>query len=198
MRSMKKPEPGLFSIGHSSHLPEKFIELLKLHAIDVVADVRSQPYSKYAPQFNSPELKALLQRQGLKYLFMGKELGGRPEGDEFYDETGRVLYDRVAGSKLFCEGISRLEEGRQKFRVALMCSEEDPAVCHRYLLISRVLSERGIEIRHIRGDGQLQSQTDVAGPDESPDVSQPVLFPETEESTWKSLRSVLPNHKPLW
>src|SRR5829696_9023919 len=117
---------AILTIGHSNYSLEAFIELLRAHRIEVLVDVRSQPYSKYTPHFESRALKESLPAAGIKYLFMGKELGGRPDGDEFYDSEGFVLYSRLAESPLFLEGISRLESGmEQGLRVAIMCSEEN-------------------------------------------------------------------------
>ncbi len=184
----------LYTIGHSNHAFEKFLELLKQHAIEVLADVRSQPYSKYTPYFDSDVLKKHVPDAGLKYVFMGKELGGRPEGTEFYDSDGRVLYSRMAKADAFVEGIDRLEHGARTYRVALLCSEEDPTCCHRRLLISRVMRERGCQIVHIRGDGRLQTEEELAAEEERGrrDAGQLSMFEVPEEERWKSTRSVSP------
>ena len=181
----------LFSIGHSNHTEQQFLELLRRHEIAVLVDVRSQPSSRYNPHFNAGALKSLVEASGIRYLFMGDQLGGRPEGDEFFDDQGHALYHRMAESPAFLEGIARLERGVRDWRVAMMCSEEDPAVCHRYLLISRVIRQRGIEILHIRGDGHLQPDREVDSQEK-----QASLFAELEEDSWKSLRSVSPKHRP--
>ena len=123
-----------------------------------------------------------LKQAKVKYLYLGKELGGRPEGAQFYDADGFVLYHRLAESPLFLDGIKRLEAGLRRYRVAIMCSEENPAVCHRQLLVGRVIARHGVRITHIRGDGELQ-------PDEAAFV-QGSLFDSQEDSPWKSLRSV--------
>ena len=143
---------------------EALIDLLRGQHIDVLVDIRSQPYSRYAPQFNSAgRWKEALVLRGVRYLFMGRELGGRPEGAEFYDAQGHVVYSgSEAQAPFFLEGIARLETGMQKYRVALMCSEEDPAHCHRHLLVARVLEAQGVPVQHIRGDGSVQAETDLA------------------------------------
>ena len=146
-------------------------------------DARSHPYSRHAPHFNARTLAANLAGDGIGYLFLGRELGGRPEGEEFYDAEGRVDYALVERSRPFLDGISRLEEEVQARRVVLLCSEENPAGCHRLLLVGRVLGQRGIVVRHIRGDGGVQTEG------ESPGV-QPALFSEAEVSPRKSIRSV--------
>ena len=181
---------SVFTIGHSNREQEHFLNLLKQHAIDVLADVRSSPYSAYTTQFNREALQAAVKSAGLQYLFMGDSLGGRPPEADCYDDEGFVLYWRQAETTRFLTGIERIERGREKYRVAMMCSEEDPTVCHRYRLISRVLTERGVVVQHIRGEGELQSQQRV---DQLSGVGQQsLLFSELEQESWKSLRSVSP------
>ena len=186
--------PAVFTIGHSNHEEPEFLKLLTQHAIEVLADVRSSPYSRYSPQFNRESLQQALAEVNVRYLFLGGELGGRPADPEYYDSEGHVLYWRVAEAPFFREGIERVEKGRQQYRIALMCSEEDPAVCHRCLLVTRVLAERGIDICHIRGDGTIQSQKEIA--DQAGIGRQGMLFADLEQDTWRSLRSVLPKAPP--
>lgn len=180
-------EPSLFSIGHSNQPIEDFVRLLTMHRVEVLVDVRSHPYSRYSPHFNARALEAAMMQAEITYLYLGKELGGRPEGSEFYDADGYVLYARLARSPAFLAGIRRLEQGVRRYRIAIACSEEDPSGCHRRLLIGRVLAERGIQLLHIRADGRVQTESDL-----TPDHVQPSLFEraEYEEGAWKSLRSV--------
>src|SRR5215467_10995764 len=131
----------IFTIGHSNHSTETFIKLLSEAAIQVLVDIRSYPVSKFASQFDAKQLKNDLVANGFKYVFMGAELGGRPKGEEFYDDDGHVIYSLVATTPLFLQGIYRLEKGIQNYRVAIMCSEENPLDCHRRLLIGRVLRD---------------------------------------------------------
>jgi uncharacterized protein (DUF488 family) len=161
----------IFSVGHSNHPLEKFLSLLRASFIDVLVDVRSHPYSRYNPQFNTKALQDSLSKAGIKYLFFGKELGGRPKDDGFYGEDGNVDYSKLARSPLFIEGIDRLEKGIADYRIAIMCSEENPNNCHRRLLITPELEKRGIKVLHIRGDGRLESETDLLGQE-----TQPTLF----------------------
>ena len=172
----------VFTVGHSNHSVEKFFGLLRRHGIEVLVDTRSHPYSRHAPRFNARSLEAVLSKDGIGYLFLGRELGGRPEGKEFYDATGRVDYALVGRSRPFHDGISRLEREIGASTFALLCSEEDPARCHRRLLVGRALEELGFTLRHIRGDGSIQTEGETDG-------GQPVLFPETEARARKSIRS---------
>lgn len=179
----------LFTVGHSNHPLEVFVELLNRHKIQVLVDSRSSPYSKYVPQFNKEELQQAIERTPIKYLYMGGELGGRPDADEFYDDDGHVLYYLLAESPAFRAGIERLENGIRQYRVALMCSEEDPSSCHRQLLVGRVMAERGVKMQHIRGDGTIQEESREAG------GKQLLLFNLPEENPWRSLRPV-PRKEP--
>jgi uncharacterized protein (DUF488 family) len=165
----------VLTIGHSNHTTEHFLDLLKARGVEVVVDTRSQPYSKYSTQFDQKDLKQALSRAAIRYLYIGRELGGRPEGEEFYDQDGHVLYDRVAKTTQFQEGLSRLEQGIREYQVALLCAEENPAACHRRLLIGRVLQEHGIQVDHIRGDGRMQTEEEVVAATD-PNRNQLALF----------------------
>lgn len=183
----------ILTVGHSNHSLEHFVEILRRNAVEVVAEVRSYPYSNYSPQFDREPLKQALAKQGIKYADLGKELGGRPEGAEFYDQDGHVRYDQVAEAPFFQAGLERLEEGAARYAVALLCSEEDPTVCHRALLVGRVLRGRGYQVEHIRGDGRLQPDAEAFPPAEN---TQGSLFDYAKDPAWKSIPSVLPKRKP--
>ncbi len=174
----------VLTIGHSNQDMDKLLDLLLQFHVEAVADVRSHPYSRYAPQFNHDGLRARLSEAGLKYVYLGKELGGRPLEPEFYDSEGFVRYDRLADSPRFREGIGRLLAGIDRYRVALLCSEENPAECHRRVLIGRVLSGLGVTVEHIRGDGTLQTEADLGAA--APGVGQAGLFGDQEVVEWKS------------
>jgi uncharacterized protein (DUF488 family) len=148
--------PFVYTIGHSTHALEKFFELLTAHGVTAVADVRSRPYSRFNPQFNREGLQADLKRAGLRYVFLGRELGARPEDRSCYVE-GMVRYDRLARTSLFQEGLARLIEGSRAYRIALMCAEKDPLTCHRAILVCRHLVLHGIAAQHILEDGRLES-----------------------------------------
>jgi uncharacterized protein (DUF488 family) len=183
---------SIYTIGHSNHPTETFLGLLKQHDIQVLIDTRSSPFSRYSPQFNRDSVKSAVQKVGLRYGFFGRQLGGRPEDEDFYDEDGRVVYSQVAKSFLFNEGIERLTDGVHKFRTAIFCSEENPSICHRRLLVSRVLFEQGIAVYHIRGNGSIQSEEELRRQEEAEKSSQRALFEEDEEVVeWKSIQSVL-------
>ncbi len=151
------PRP-LFTIGHSNHSAETFLDLIRSHEITVVCDVRSHPFSRYSPQFNRENLERTLVACGLRYAFMGRRLGARPEDPACYHQ-GKVDYHQLARSPLFLEGLNRLRKGIERERVALMCAEKDPITCHRSILICRQLRDPETEISHILDSGELETHT---------------------------------------
>ena len=133
---------------------EGFIALLEGAGATAVADVRSAPVSRFSPHFNKAALAASLAARSIDYIFLGKQLGGRPEQTAMYTQ-GVADYERMAASPEFKAGIARLIEASQQHRVAAMCSEADPLDCHRCLLVARALAEDGIEIGHVLASGAV-------------------------------------------
>jgi uncharacterized protein (DUF488 family) len=187
----------IYTIGHSSHTAEHFLGLLRQNRIEVLVDTRSAPYSRYTPHFDREALRECITTAGMKYLFLGDVIGGRPKDEAHYDEYGRARYAKMGKDAEFLAGIERLEHGADEFRIALMCSEEDPAHCHRRLLIGRVLIERGAEVIHLRGTGEMQAESQVAAASGKALVeAQPALFAEMDEDKWRSTASVLRSGPP--
>ncbi|MBD1814520.1 DUF488 domain-containing protein [Microcoleus vaginatus DQ-U2] len=151
----------LFTIGHSNLSIEAFVLLLQQHGITAVADVRSHPFSRYLPHFNKSDITASLSSAGIQYVFLGKELGARPEDLSCYDTSGKALYDRIAATPLFSQGIQRLLKGASNYKICLMCAEKDPITCHRTILVCHKLREFNLEINHILSDGKLESHQDL-------------------------------------
>ena len=145
----------LYSIGHSTHPIETFVGLLQMHGVTALVDVRSHPYSRHFPQFSKDALKDALQKSGITYVFLGKELGARSENPACYRQ-GKVQYDLLAKEPLFALGLDRLRQGMQKFQIALMCAEKDPLECHRAVLVARRMYETGTPVQHIHADGHLE------------------------------------------
>ncbi|MEA3200840.1 MAG: hypothetical protein QOE90_2268 [Thermoplasmata archaeon] len=186
--------PDVWTIGHSSVPLARFLELADSQGIQVVADVRSSPFSRFAPHFSRPALESTLLEHGLHYAFLGRELGGRPEDPACYDDEGHALYWKMARTPIFEEGLARLGIWARRYRVALLCSEEDPAECHRHLLVARVLQERGIEVRHVRGTGAVETDAETRG--RSRPRRQTSILDAREEPTWRSPQSVLRRNPP--
>jgi len=149
-------EMNIFTIGHSDHKIESFISLIKKFGIDVVADVRSNPYSKHHPQFNKESLKEKLKESGVNYVFMGDELGARPKDSDCY-VNGVVDFSILSKKESFKNGIARLIDGIKKnFKIAIMCSEKEPLDCHRTILVSKELKKMGVKISHILYNGKCE------------------------------------------
>ncbi len=151
--------PGaLLTLGHSSMEANEFVQLLRRHGIELLVDVRSQPVSGRFPQFNRAVLEKFLERHGIAYLFLGEELGGRPDDPAAYGPDGVVDYRACRRSYAFGAGIERLEREALSRRVALMCAEDDPLECHRFLMIAPELAARGLDLLHRRRDGSVETQ----------------------------------------
>ena len=148
------------TVGHSTHSTEHFQSLLRENRITAIADVRSSPYSRHNPQFNRETLRQDLKAEGIAYAFLGAELGARSNDPRHYDGN-RVVYDRLAASDAFSQGIDRLLAGSQTHAIALMCAEKDPLTCHRTILVARHLVERGVSVRHIRADGSVETHDEA-------------------------------------
>lgn len=146
----------LFTIGHSNHPVERFLELLAQHGVTAVADVRSAPYSRMNPQYNRETLKETLRRAGVAYAFLGEELGARSHDPACY-EGRKVQYDRLAQTALFRRGVERVLEGRKRHRIALMCAEKEPLGCHRTILVARNLEAEGVPVAHILASGEIET-----------------------------------------
>ena len=147
----------IYTIGHSNHPIEHFVSLLQQHGIQALADVRSNPYSRFNHQFNREKLQASLAAAGgIRYVFLGEELGARSKDPACYDAEGRVSYAKLAQTPLFRQGIDRLQSGMQQLRIAIMCAERNPLECHRTFLVARELEKVGVPVTHIFHSGALE------------------------------------------
>ncbi len=152
----------IYSIGHSDHSIEKFIDLLNKYGINYLIDVRSSPYSKRIPQFNRELVKIDLKEKGINYLYLGNKLGGRYSDKDLLFDNKKVDFEKVRQTDPFINGIDELINlTKQDNRAALMCAEKDPFNCHRFVLVSRTLSLKGVEIRHILEDGNYVLNEDL-------------------------------------
>lgn len=152
---------AIHTIGHSKHTIDRFIDLLRRQGVATLVDVRSRPYSRWAPQFKQSALAQSLAAEEIVYVFLGHALGGRPDGDEFYDTEGNVDYVRRARSRDFQAGVGQLGEIACTSVTAILCAEEDPTRCHRRLLLTPALQQEDFTVLHIRGDGRVQPEDDL-------------------------------------
>ena len=145
----------VYTIGHSNHTWDEFAGLLKQSGLAVLADTRSNPASRFASFANARTFPSLLDQEGIRYVYLGDSLGGKPSDPSNYDEKSNPDYRKIRSSDPFRQGIDELLNLAKESVVALMCAEEDPGKCHRWLLLGPALEERGVELLHIRGDGSV-------------------------------------------
>ncbi len=152
----------IYTIGHSNHNQEEFLALLAKAEIEVLVDVRSNPNSRWAPFAKRDILKGILSAVQIRYLYLGDMLGGKPSDSDNYDaQSGKINYQKVREKEYFKSGIKRILSGSIRYRVCIMCAEEDPTLCHRNLLVAASLRQEGAKILHIRGDGRIQTDEEL-------------------------------------
>lgn len=153
----------IFTLGYGGRSFNDLVEILKQQEVTHLVDVRTSPYSKFAEEFNRDALERTLPEFGPKYIFMGAELGGRPDCQACYDADGRVLYDQVRQREFFRRGIRQLLKGASVpgRKLCLLCSERKPEDCHRSKLIGEALIQEGVELSHISEEGLVLSQAQV-------------------------------------
>jgi uncharacterized protein (DUF488 family) len=158
---METAQPiAISTIGHSTHPYARFLLLLRQAGVTAIADVRTSPFSRHFPQFNRDTLRDELRRDGISYVFLGKELGGRPNNEKFFHD-GVADYEKMATTEEFAKGLARVIDGAKKYHIALMCSEHDPMDCHRCLLVGRALAQQEIAVKHISSDGKYATQSEI-------------------------------------
>ncbi|MGP6159409.1 MAG: DUF488 family protein [Vulcanimicrobiaceae bacterium] len=148
---------SIYTVGYGNRPIDEVLSLIAHYGVQVVADVRSWPYSARFPDFSREALSAHLKQASVMYVFLGDELGARPTDPDLY-VAGRVSYEAMARSSAFRGGIERVELGIEKYRCALLCAEKDPLDCHRAVLIGRCLQSEGIEVQHIDASGEIEAQ----------------------------------------
>ncbi len=151
----------IYTIGYGNRSIEDFVKLLQDFNIKFLVDVRSQPYSRFNPDFSKDELEKRLKQHSIRYIFMGDTLGGRPKDSSCYVD-GKVDYAKVREKSFYQKGISYLHTawGKQ-LHIALMCSEAKPQECHRTKLIGNTLAEQKIDVAHIDEAGATKTQLQI-------------------------------------
>jgi uncharacterized protein (DUF488 family) len=146
----------IYTFGHSNHSIESFVQIMMVHKIEMIVDVRSAPYSKLYPHFNKDLLEKVLKNKSIGYHFVGDQLGGRSKFKSDF-KNGQVMYSKLAEKAEFKLAITQLLDKARNLRISLMCSEKEPIVCHRTILVAQALSELGVDIFHILADSSLES-----------------------------------------
>ena len=145
--------PEVFTIGHSNHDILDFLKMLKRYGVRVLVDIRSDPYSRYAPQFNKSDFQRHVEAAGIDYRYSGNCIGGKPTDQSLYTASGKPDYDKLAATEQFQNELSAIVEIADHRKLVLMCSEADPMGCHRGRIIAQVLRSRGVKVTHIMPDG---------------------------------------------
>ncbi|MEM2909567.1 MAG: DUF488 domain-containing protein [Nitrososphaerota archaeon] len=127
----------IYTIGHGSRGKEVFLNLLRTHGIQILADVRRWPTSK-TEHFKREQLKEWLPGAGIEYVWLGDSLGG-------YRKGGYRAYTETEGFK---DGLRALMELTRRGRVCIMCLEVGPSGCHRRFIAEKLVSS-GYEVVHI-------------------------------------------------
>jgi uncharacterized protein (DUF488 family) len=148
----------VYTIGHSNFELDVFLAMLRDHGVELLIEVRSRPQSGRFPQFSQPAFQVAVEAAGVAYLFLGEELGGRPDDADVYTNQGIVDYRRRRKSYAFRAGIERVLQEAESRSVALLCAEEDPLECHRFLMICPELVAAGVRPLHIRKGSKLETQ----------------------------------------
>ena len=149
---------SLWTLGHSTLPLADFIALIRGDGIEAIADVRSIPFSTRQNHYSSPNLGRLLESAGIRYVFLGGHVGGRPRYSNLFTATGRADFTAMSATAWFIQGLDRIQTGLDRMPIGLMCGEEDPLPCHRCLLIAPALKARGIIAQHLRKGGQVETQ----------------------------------------
>lgn len=152
MVSSASMAPSIWTIGHSTRPIEEFIELLHGHEIQLLVDVRTIPYSRRNPQFNTDALAESLAKAGIQYRHLAALGGRRKSRSDSMNRGWRSLsfrgYADYMQTDEFRGGLEELMAYGRKRRSAIMCAEAVPWRCHRSLIADALVSQ-GWQVRHI-------------------------------------------------
>lgn len=155
-------KPTIYTIGHSTHHLDYFLELLRVYGVNCVVDVRSVAASAYNPQYNQEPFKAFLKKNKITYLHFAEEFGARQTDPVLLDNEGRLDFDKVRKTWLFKNGLERIWQGVDKgFTIAVMCSESEPLDCHRFSMVSVGLVQDGFDVKHILKDKSIKTNSEL-------------------------------------
>ena len=152
----------ILTIGHSNHDLLDFLNILAKYGVGALVDVRSDPYSRYAPQFNKSDVQRHVEAAGIEYRYSGAYVGGNPKDPSLLTPSGKPDYDKLAATDEFQNELRLVVELAEKKTVALMCSEADPMACHRERIIAHVLRSWGVKVTHIMPDGSIGEEQQQA------------------------------------
>ena len=150
----------IYTIGYGGREAAEFLELLARYNIELLVDVRTVPYSGYYADFRKEAVSRTLNETGIAYEWL-KSLGGRPDDDDCFVD-GKLNAARCEKRDWYLGGIARLKALAREQRVAIMCSEKDPANCHRsYVVGATMAKDASFAVIHIDKAGDLKMQEAV-------------------------------------
>jgi len=155
-------KPIVYTVGHSTHQLDFFLELIKTVDIDCIVDVRSVPASAYNPQYNKDSFKNFLKNNHIQYLPFAEEFGAKQTDYDLLDDDKKLDFEKFRKTRRFNHGLERIWQGIDKnFRIALMCSESEPLDCHRFSMVSIGLENNGFEVKHILKDKSIKTNVEL-------------------------------------
>lgn len=155
-------KPIVYTVGHSTHQLDYFLELIKEYGVNCIVDVRSMPASAYNPQYNQEPFKNFLKKNKIMYLHFAEEFGARQVDPDLLDNERKLDFEKVRKTRLFQHGLERIWQGVEKgYTIAIMCSESEPLDCHRFSMVSLGLENDGFEVKHILKDKSLKANSEL-------------------------------------
>ncbi len=146
----------IFTVGYGQDDFRTFADRLAVHGIDLLIDVRSNPYSRYDLSYRAGIIENHCAEVGLDYRFLGNLIGGKPKDPAMFDDRGRLIDERLVASPEFQAGLAEVADLGFHLNVAVMCGCARAMACHRGRLISPALAGRGQDVLHIGPDGVLR------------------------------------------
>ncbi len=146
----------IYTIGYGARSQDAFCNTLQMLGVDTVIDVRSHPASSFAPHFNADTIYEALSGKDIAFFLAGERFGGRPTDLSLYDSGGRVSWDALRTSPAYREGLRSIEGmAEEGHLIAIVSSEGDPLVSHRFGTLSRDLDLDGLDVRHVLTNGEV-------------------------------------------
>jgi len=150
----------ILTIGHGTQQFPVLLEVLRRHGAATIIDVRSQPYSRHAPDFAKQHLQGWCAVSGLGYRWMGRHLGGMPSDPALLDDRGNLDVAALTATSGFEAAIDTVATVAAGGRAVLLCAEEDPSHCHRSRVLAPAFLARGHQVLHLRHDGTARRHQD--------------------------------------
>ena len=160
------PATRIWTIGHSTRSADAFVDLLRTHQIDRLADIRTIPQSRRHPHFGREALDRLLREHGVQYRHF-RELGGlrKPKADSanggWKNPAFRGYADHMETAE-FSDAVDELLAEAGTRPAAVMCAESVWWCCHRRLLADAAVLLPGAGVEHLFHDGRLDAHRPTA------------------------------------